>query len=458
MSSAGGEPLGGPARQVVGLVHQHDLLRGVLRVGEEPLQGGVGGEHVVVVADHHVGPPGRVQGQFERAQQVLVGLGGHRGGVGAAQVRQGLPGPAGLQAVVVEIGPRAHLRAAVHLLLGADLLLGPDGHRTHRVALLPHPPDAVLGHRVLAVAGGAVEHPLVQVQGPAQGRVQDGGGLAQAGGGLQQQPAALVQGRVHLGRQLGLARARVREREGQGRRQGLALGGPGLGLEVGLVVLRQPGLDPGRERLGVEGQFQEGLGLVQERRDAQPAGGRDAGVPPQDPGVHPRLQGERVLRVGRHRLEQGRRTQAGLDFLDGGRVPGQQQVHPAPHQAGEAWPLQPGPHRHLGPVAGVRLQGPLLDAGVEPRPQGQGVLLGEGGHAGVDAAGRLQGRHERPHREAQGHLFGFGLGHGIPRTAGSRRRRRRPSPPPAGPRRPTGCGRSGGSACPSAGSCAGPRS
>ncbi len=87
-----GEPFRGPRRQVVRLVHQHDPARAVLRRAEQPGQGRVGREHVVVVADHHVGPGRRVQRQLERAEQVAVGLLGQVRGGGAApfsQARQG---------------------------------------------------------------------------------------------------------------------------------------------------------------------------------------------------------------------------------------------------------------------------------------------------------------------------------------------------------------------------------
>ena len=183
----GGEPVGGPGRQVVGLVEEHEAPRALLRRAEEPLHRGVGGQDVVVVADDHVGVPGRVQGELEGAQEVPIGGFPQQGRVGAPRLRQFLQDARVLQAVVVAPGPGADLRRAVDLLLGAHLLLGPQGHGAHRVAPLPQEPDEALRRGVLAVAGRGVEHPQVLHERLPQGRMEEGRRLAQARRGLDQQ-------------------------------------------------------------------------------------------------------------------------------------------------------------------------------------------------------------------------------------------------------------------------------
>ena len=400
-----GEPVRGPGRQVVGLVHQHDAPGGILGAAEQTAQGGLGRKGVVVVADHHIRGRGRVQGQLERAQAMLVGQLADHLGRGAAQPGQGVQGARVPQPVVVAQGPGADLGPAVHLGLGADPLLGPERYRAHGMAFNAHSPDpldAVLGHPVLAVAWGGVEHLQILVQGPGQGREHDGGGLAQPGGRLDQQAPAVPQRLADPVHQLLLAGARRVKREGQGGAQAPALQGARPGPQAGLVLGPHPGRHPVREP-GVGRQLHQGLGQVQQGDDADPAAVGLAGVPLAHPGIHAGLQGEGVFRILRQGPEDGRRAEAGLDLLHHRAIAvGQQQIDAPADPAGEARAVQLRLHRQF--ALGVRF-GPelaLLDPGVHLGAQGPGVLIGDDGQPGIQATRALQGRHEGPHRQAQG--------------------------------------------------------
>ncbi len=140
-----------------------------------------------------------------------------------------------LELAVVIAGVLAVFGSAERFGFEAELGLGGQREGFKARPALPEAADRVLGHRVLAVLGGDVNHLLAPRQGFFEERIKDPHGLPQTGGSLEQKRLARRKPGIDLGHQLELAGARPFEREDQGGRRLAPPGGALPGLSASAV-------------------------------------------------------------------------------------------------------------------------------------------------------------------------------------------------------------------------------
>ena len=195
--------LPGAIRQVVGLVDEQARAALAVKVA---LQAHTGIEHVVVVADHHVGQLRQIQRQLEGADFKLP----RQFGDGLRVQHLHLHGPTQSLPAALEVAVAVAAQHAVRLALKADLLLCGQRHRSNAQTIATHQLQRILRRPAARGARGEIEHAghLPRAQ-RLQRAVERRRRLADAGGGLDQRTPARAQRMLHAVRHLPLALAEL---------------------------------------------------------------------------------------------------------------------------------------------------------------------------------------------------------------------------------------------------------
>ena len=201
--------LPGAIRQVVGLVDEQARAALAVKVA---LQAHTGIEHVVVVADHHVGQLRQIQRQLEGADFKLP----RQFGDGLRVQHLHLHGPPQRLPAALEVAVAVAAQHAVRLALKADLLLCGQRHRSNAQTIATHQLQRILRRPAARGARGEIEHAghLPRAQ-RLQRAVERRRRLADAGGGLDQRTPARAQRMLHAVRHLPLALAELRKWKAQ---------------------------------------------------------------------------------------------------------------------------------------------------------------------------------------------------------------------------------------------------